>query len=320
MHADLENLSPLCVQADMVPALSQALSHALSSEFSRTFSQPCPISIAAAPAVMDLAAASAPLVQPHPPSNSSPIVPPAVAAQQTHLGNDAGHSMPSPNYRMDHVLADSLHAATQPEHDFGPMSLASALSNDENMTPAASRDFTRVAAAAAAEQRATQQDGEGAAATPPATVTTEPARPRQVTPPRGPFWETQMTPHGQHPALRSANPSVQEPTVLPVVTPATEVNALGQPLSMQREQAGPPVATAAAVSQADVVTPPGGFQPQQVWENNIFSPEIPADRPRYAAYAVLYGQADCPASRHTAYPWASTFDINVTCDSRICSG
>ena len=67
---------------------------------------------------------------------------PAIAAQQTHLGSNAdNHPMPSPNYRMDHVLADSLHAGLHASHDFGPMSLASAMSNDENLTPAASRDF-----------------------------------------------------------------------------------------------------------------------------------------------------------------------------------
>ena len=95
-----------------------------------------------------------------------------------------------------------------------------------------------------------------------------------------------MTPHGQHAASRSAVPSTQQATALPVVTPATEVNAIGQPLSLQGEQNATAAASAVAVSQADVVTPPGGFQPQQVWENNIFSPEIPADRPRYVVHAL----------------------------------
>ena len=41
------------------------------------------------------------------------------------------------------MLAESLHAGMHASSDFGPMSLASAMSNDENMTPAASRDFGR---------------------------------------------------------------------------------------------------------------------------------------------------------------------------------
>lgn len=95
---------------------------------------------------MDLAAASASLTQPAASSASTGSLLPAIAAQQAHLGSNADrHPMPSPNYRMDHVLADSLHAGLHASHDFGPMSLASAMSNDENMTPAVSRDFGRAA-------------------------------------------------------------------------------------------------------------------------------------------------------------------------------
>lgn len=265
-------------QADLTPAHSQALSHALSSEFSQTFSQPCPISIAAAPAVMDLAAASAPLAQPHAPSSTSRGLPPAVAAQHAHLlEDDASQPMPSPNYRLDHVLADSLHDAMHPMRDFGPMSLVSAMSNDENLTPAASRDFTRAAAAATDETHIEHAEENAVAVIPEASAATDH---RRVAPPRPPFWETQMTPHGQHAAPRPTFPTAEQGshlTSLPIVTPATEVNALGQPLSLQQSAA--PQA-AAVGSHTDVVTPPGGYQPQQVWENNIFSPEIPAERPR----------------------------------------
>lgn len=130
------------LQAIATCALSQALSSGLPSPAHA-------LSISAAPAAvihMDLAAASASLTQPAASSASTGSLLPAIAAQQTHLGCNAdNHPMPSPNYRMDHVLADSLHAGLHASHDFGPMSLASAMSNDENMTPAASRDFGRTA-------------------------------------------------------------------------------------------------------------------------------------------------------------------------------
>ena len=104
---------------------------------------------------MDLAATSASLTQPAASSASAGALPPAIAAQQAHLGSDAdSHPVPSPNYRMDHVLADSLHAGTHASHDFGPMSLVSTMSNDENLTPAASRDFGRAA------RRVAQEGGE----------------------------------------------------------------------------------------------------------------------------------------------------------------
>ena len=268
-------------QAEMAPALSQALSQALSGEFSRTFSQPCPISIAAAPAVMDLAAASAPLAQPAAPASSSSSLPPAVAAQHAHLLDDAAiQPVSSPNYRLDHVLADRLHDSMHHVHDFGPMSLASAMSNDENLTPAASRDFARAAAAATEEGAGQHAEENTLAEAPDAAVGSLARRGRQATPPRPPFWETQMTPHGQHAAPRPELPSaaqVLDAAHLPAVTPATEVNALGQPLSLEQSAAPRSVG---AISHADVITPPGGYQPQQVWENNIFSPEIPTDRPR----------------------------------------
>lgn len=130
------------LQAVASRALSQALSGGLPSPAHA-------LSISAAPAAvshMDLSAASASLTQPAASSASAGSLPPAIAAQQTHLGSDADtHPMPSPNYRMDHVLADSLHAGLHASLDFGPMSLASAMSNDENLTPAASRDFERAA-------------------------------------------------------------------------------------------------------------------------------------------------------------------------------
>ena len=131
---------------------------------------------------------------------------------------------------------------------------------------------------------------------------------RHSTPPRLPFWETQMTPHGHHPASRLAPPPAQPPPALPVVTPSTEVNAIGQPLPAQpttaaavvteaaqrleAQQATPAVAASSAglrakagagssgaVAEAELVTPPGGFQPGQVWLNNVFSPEL-QERPR----------------------------------------
>lgn len=145
------------LQAVATRALSQALSGGLPSPAHA-------LSISAAPAAvsyLDLAAASASLTQPAASSASAGSLPPAIAAQQTHVGSDADtHPLPSPNYRMDHVLADSLHAGMHASTDFGPMSLASAMSNDENMTPAASRDFGR------ATRRVTQEGGAADEATP----------------------------------------------------------------------------------------------------------------------------------------------------------
>lgn len=131
---------------------------------------------------------------------------------------------------------------------------------------------------------------------------------RQSMPPRLPFWETQMTPHGHHPVSRLSPPPAQPPPALSAVTPSTEVNAIGQPLQTQQtaaadvvteaaqrlesQHATPAVAAAGAgqkakaasassggVAEAELVTPPGGFQPGQVWLNNVFSPEMP-ERPR----------------------------------------
>ncbi len=107
---------------------------------------------------------------------------------------------------------------------------------------------------------------------------------------------------------------------MPAVTPSSEVNAVGQPLPLpaqlatavsvvsdvaQRlaaEQATPAAGvsgshqqvksertmpgSAGVGSEADIVTPPGGFQPGQVWLNNIFSPEMPAERPRWACLCI----------------------------------
>ena len=116
-----------------------------------------------------------------------------------------------------------------------------------------------------------------------------------------------MTPHGHHSASRLDPPSTQHSSV-PTVNPSTEVNAVGQPVIAQKAivvavvhdaaqrlaaaQATPAVADGAAAqgvasgsgggaSDAEIVTPPGGFQTGQVWENNVFSPEMPAERPRY---------------------------------------
>lgn len=145
------------LQAVASRALSQALYCGLSSPAHA-------LSISAAPAAvshMDLAAASASLTQPAASSASAGSMPPAIAAQQTHLGSDADtQHLPSPNYRMDHVLADSLHAGMHASHDFGPMSLVSAMSNDENLTPAASRDFERAA------RGVTQEEGTAEEAVP----------------------------------------------------------------------------------------------------------------------------------------------------------
>lgn len=130
------------LQAETARSLSQAFSGGLPSPA-------CAISISAAPAAisqMDLSASSVTLTQPAASSASASSVPPAVAAQHAHLGSDAdSQPVPSPNYRMDHVLADSLHSRLHASHDFGPMSLVSAMSNDENLTPAASTDFSQAA-------------------------------------------------------------------------------------------------------------------------------------------------------------------------------
>ena len=119
-----------------------------------------------------------------------------------------------------------------------------------------------------------------------------------------------MTPHGHHSASRVDPTATQQPSPTPCVTPSTEVNAVGQPVPVQRAsavavvhdvvqrlaaaQATPAAAGASAVvqqvmpraasgmSDADIVTPPGGFPAGQVWENNVFSPEMPAERPRSA--------------------------------------
>lgn len=142
------------LQAVATRALSQALSGGLPSPAHA-------LSISAAVSHLDLAAASASLTQPAASSASAGSLPPAIAAQQTHVGSDADtHPLPSPNYRMDHVLADSLHAGMHASTDFGPVSLASAMSNDENMTPAASRDFGRAA------RGVTQEGGTAEEATP----------------------------------------------------------------------------------------------------------------------------------------------------------
>ena len=145
-----------CTQVDAAHTLSQAFSGGLPSPA-------CAISISAAPAAisqMDLSASSATLTQPAASSASAGAVPPAIAAQHAHIGSDAdSHPEPSPNYRMDHVLANSLHSRMHASHDFGPMSLVSAMSNDENLTPAASTDFSQ-AARLVAEREGTVQAAE----------------------------------------------------------------------------------------------------------------------------------------------------------------
>ena len=129
-----------------------------------------------------------------------------------------------------------------------------------------------------------------------------------------------MTPHGHHSASRLDPQPTQQPSALPAVTPSSEVNAIGQPLQaqqtpaaavvieaaqrLQAQQATPAVRGANAgprakaapgssggVSEAEMVTPPGGFQPGQVWVNNIFSPEMP-ERPRWVAGLMLTSQLD----------------------------
>ncbi|KAL0055371.1 hypothetical protein WJX82_011399 [Trebouxia sp. C0006] len=291
-------------KVDAARTLSQAFSGGLPSPA-------CAISISAAPAAisqMDLSASSATLTQPAASSASAGAMPPAIAAQHAHLGSDAdSHPEPSPNYRMDHLLADNLHSRMHASHDFGPMSLVSAMSNDENLTPAASTDFSQAARLVAERDGAVQAAEQEAEAAP--AVDTGSHRTQHSTPPRLPFWETQMTPHGHHSASRLDPPSTQHSSAVPTVTPSTEVNAVGQPVVAQdatavavvhdvaqrlaAAQATPAVADGAAVqgvapgsgggaSDADIVTPPGGFQTGQVWENNVFSPEMPAERPRSA--------------------------------------
>ena len=113
----------MCVQ------LTTSASRTLSQAFSGGLPSPaCAISISAAPAAvsqMDLAAAAGSITQSATSQGSVVSVPPAIAAQHAHLGSDANsHPMPSPNYRLDHVLADSLHSGIHALHDFGPMSPA----------------------------------------------------------------------------------------------------------------------------------------------------------------------------------------------------
>lgn len=140
-------------------------------------------------------------------------------------------------------------------------------------------------------------------------------------PPRLPFWETQTTPHGHHSASRLDPHPIHPAPVVPAVTPSTEVNAIGQPLlaqpttaaavvteaaqRLQVQHATPAVTAVGArprgkaaapgssggVSEAELVTPPGGFQPGQVWLNNVFSPEMP-ERPRCVGWPVTTLQLD----------------------------
>lgn len=130
------------LQAFASRAVSRALSGGLPSPAHA-------LSISAAPAAvshMDLAAAAASLTQPAASSASAGSLPPAIAAQKPQIGSSADtHPMLSPNYRMDHALANSFHTGLHASLDFGHVSLACAMSNDENMTPAASRDFEHVA-------------------------------------------------------------------------------------------------------------------------------------------------------------------------------
>ena len=127
-----------------------------------------------------------------------------------------------------------------------------------------------------------------------------------------------MTPHGHHSASRLDPPPTHPATVIPAVTPSSEVNAIGQPLQAQQtpaaavvieaaqrlqgQQATPAVTGAGpraravpglseGVSEAELVTPPGGFQPGQVWLNNVFSPEMP-ERPRWVVGPVTTTQLD----------------------------
>lgn len=130
-----------------------------------------------------------------------------------------------------------------------------------------------------------------------------------------------MTPHGHHPASRLAPQPDQPPPALPAVTASAEVNAIGQPLPAQQtiaaavvieaaqrleaQQATPAVGPASAgqrakagagssgaVAEAELVTPPGGFQPGQVWLNNVFSPEMP-ERPRSEGSTSQYSLICC---------------------------
>lgn len=176
---------------------------------------------------------------------------------------------------------------------------------------------------------------------------------RYTTPPRVPLWETQASPDGRPAAAGTdrphaagsppptppptaapsapVNPPDTQPTAaLPTVGPASEVNAVGQPLHAQQAAAmdivahaaqrlaavqATPVAAASAPAgarnedeqagtlqratpasggaggDADLVTPPGGFQAGQVWLNNVFSPEMPAERPRSVSYSILHLQS-----------------------------
>ena len=61
-------------------------------------------------------------------------------------------------------------------------------------------------------------------------------------------------------------------------TPAAAGRASAPSEAAERGTSG----SAGASSDADLVTPPGGFQAGQVWLNNVFSPEMPPERPRYA--------------------------------------
>ena len=147
----------VCLNSHWVLQMQTTASRTLSQAFSGGLPSPaCAISISAAPAAvsqMDLAAAAGSITQSGASEGSAVAIPPAIAAQHAHLGSDAdSHPMPSPNYRLDHVLADSLHSGMNASHDFGPMSLVSAMSNDENLTPAASSDFSRAARRAAHRQ------------------------------------------------------------------------------------------------------------------------------------------------------------------------
>ena len=157
MHAaDVLQVGASCTLSHSVPrTLSQAFSGGLPSPAHA-------LSISAAPAgviQMSLLGTSAALTQPAASTASAGSMPPAVAAQHAHLGSDAdSHPAPSPNYRMDHVLADSLHGGMHVSHDFGPLSLVSAMSNDENLTPAVSRDFSQAARMADQQEDVPQED------------------------------------------------------------------------------------------------------------------------------------------------------------------
>ena len=82
----------------------------------------------------------------------------------------------------------------------------------------------------------------------------------------------------------------QEAAVVELVSSAAQRLAAAQatPAAAGRNSAQPEAAgrgtsgSAGASSDADLVTPPGGFQAGQVWLNNVFSPEMPPERPRCA--------------------------------------